>query len=69
MYRETFINDPTINDLLIAEGKRLNKTYSIDISDRGIFKQKGSISEDWLMEDLAKVSLQEQLLIFEPSEQ
>ena len=47
-----FINDPTINDLLIAEGKRLNKTYSIDISDRGIFKQRALLA-DWPVEDLA----------------
>ena len=47
-----FISDPTLNNILVGEGKRLQKTYSIDISDRGIFKQRALLA-DWPVEDLA----------------
>ena len=46
------VDDVTINDLIIEEGRGRKRTYSIQAADRGTFKQR-TLLANWPVEDLA----------------
>jgi DNA excision repair protein ERCC-3 len=46
------VDDLTINDLIVPEGRGRKRTYSISAADRGSFKQRALLA-DWPVEDLA----------------
>lgn len=72
-----FTSEPLVQDLLIQRGRRKEMTYSISITNRGIFKQQCLLA-DWPVEDLAgfkpgtalSISLRDRIkntdIVFEP---